>query len=465
VIRGGALRGSGYVAGVALGALTSVFLLRHLGVVDFGRYATVAALLGIVSGVTDAGLTAVGARELSLRPPGEERARLLRTLVALRLVLTPLGVLGAVVFAVVAGYDSTLVWGTVLAGIGVVLVNTQATMMMPLSIELRLGAVTSVEVAKQALTLAGVALLVLAGASLLPFFAVQIAVGVVVLAATPWVLGAGPSLRPALDREVAGPLVREALPMAIALAMNVVYFRVLVILTSLLASDVETGLFGTSFRVFEVLWGLPLIVLSVALPVLSVAGESDDERLRYGLQRLTEVAALVSIGLVLVLVAIAEPALVLLGGEEYRDAAPVLQIQALALVPVFVAQAWQLGLVSVRRQAALAVANAIALVVVVVLGVVLIESDGARGAAVAAVIAESVLAAAVLVALARSRRAVLPRFGFAPRLAVAAALGAAVLLLPVPDLVRAAFALGVFGAAATVLRLVPPELLHAFRRA
>ena len=65
VIRGGVLRGAGYGAGILLGAGTSVLLLRHLGVEDFGRYGVVIALLGIVSGVTDAGLTAVGSRELA----------------------------------------------------------------------------------------------------------------------------------------------------------------------------------------------------------------------------------------------------------------------------------------------------------------------------------------------------------------------------------------------------------------
>ena len=70
VIRGGALRGAGYAAGILLGAATSVLLLRHLGVEDFGRYGIVVALLGIVAAVTDAGLTAVGSRELAILPAG-----------------------------------------------------------------------------------------------------------------------------------------------------------------------------------------------------------------------------------------------------------------------------------------------------------------------------------------------------------------------------------------------------------
>ena len=58
-IHGGIIRGTGYAAGVALTAAASVLLLRYLGVVEFGRYVTVMSLIAVVSGITDAGLTAV----------------------------------------------------------------------------------------------------------------------------------------------------------------------------------------------------------------------------------------------------------------------------------------------------------------------------------------------------------------------------------------------------------------------
>src|SRR5947207_10374471 len=115
VVRGGAIRGVGYAIGIGLAAVASVFLLRYLGVADFGRYMTVVSLIAIVGGVTDAGLTAVGARDLARSPRGEPRQRLMANLVALRLVVTPLGVLAAVVVAFAAGYESTLVIGTLLS--------------------------------------------------------------------------------------------------------------------------------------------------------------------------------------------------------------------------------------------------------------------------------------------------------------------------------------------------------------
>ncbi len=465
VIRGGVLRGGGYVVGIVLGAATSVFLLRGLSVDDFGRYATVAALLGIVAIVTDAGLTAVGARELSLLPAGARRTELLGTLLGLRIVLTLLGVAVAVAFAYVAAYGSTMVWGTILGGVGILLVNTQSTSMMPLSVELRLGAVTSFEVLRQALTLVGIAVLALAGATLLPYFAVQATVGAVMLVLTPRVVGGLHMLRPRLVRRDAMRLLREALPLAVAITMNVIYLRLVVIMVSLIESKEETGLYATSFRVFEMLIGIPGLVLAVALPVLAVAGENDVERLQYALQRMTEVAVVFSLGLALAAFTLAVPVIRLLGGPAYDGAAPILQIQVWALVPLFIGQVAVLALISLRRQRVLAGANAVALALVVVLGLTLIPAYAGRGGAAAGVIAETVLTVVLLAALARSERAVAPRFAFVWRPLAALAAGAVALAIPgVGDVLRSMLVMGAFVVAAATVRAVPYEVLEALLR-
>ena len=162
--------------------------------------------------------------------------------------------------------------------------------------------------------------------------------------------------------------MRETFPLAVAFAMSVIYFRVLVVLVSLLSTDEQTGIFGTSFRIFELLLGLPALVLSVALPLLSVAGAEDDERLRKGLQSMTEASFLIAGLLVVGVWILAKPGILLVGGEQYVSAAPVLRIQAVALIPVFLGQVWQLGLIAGRSQRAMAVANGLALVLVIALG-------------------------------------------------------------------------------------------------
>ena len=86
-------------------ALAFALLLRHLSVVDFGRFSTVIALVTVAAGLAKAGLTVVGQR-LYATADAAGRRRLIRNLVGIRLLLTPVAVVGCALFAVVAGYGT-----------------------------------------------------------------------------------------------------------------------------------------------------------------------------------------------------------------------------------------------------------------------------------------------------------------------------------------------------------------------
>src|SRR4051794_12870676 len=126
VIRGGLLRAGGYIVGTIAATAASVVLLRYLGPVAVGQYVTVMSLLAIVGGLTDAGLTVIGQREYTIATTDERRRRLLADIVAMRLAITPVGVILATGFALLAGYDHTLVLGTLIGGAGVVVANVAA---------------------------------------------------------------------------------------------------------------------------------------------------------------------------------------------------------------------------------------------------------------------------------------------------------------------------------------------------
>jgi O-antigen/teichoic acid export membrane protein len=463
VVRGGAARGAAFVAGNLFAAAASVFLLRHLGVVEFGRYTIVMALVAIVSGVTDAGLTATAARDLARVPPGAERHDLTGQIVGLRGALTVAGVLIATVCALVAGYDHQLVVGTLVAGSALLLVNTQAAMLLPLTVDLRNGRIAASEVTRQALTTVGIIALVVAGASLSGFFWVQIGVGATLLLLSPVLLGRGGFVRPRFDFAQWRALARTTLPLAVAFVLAILYFRLLVVVVSLLSSDTQTGYFATSFRIFEMLVGLPLLLNYVVLPVLSRAAAGDPGRVTYVQQRMTELGALCGLFIAVVAAVAAEPIIVVLGGAQFRPAAGVLQIQVFALVFVFLTQAWGTTLIAHGEQRKVAITGAIGLVAVLGLGFALVGPYGAKGAAVAALISEALLAGTTLAAL----RSVGPgrslRAGLLPRVFGSAAI-ASLALIPVgPAAVRGAIAAALFGGAAMLLGAVPPEVLDAVR--
>ena len=281
VVRGGALRGIGFGVVNLLGVVSSMVLLRHLGVADFGRYGTVIALVAIASGLADAGLNMTGSRELALLPRGPERRRLLGALLGARLLLLTAATVAAVAFAAVAGYDSTMVVGTALAGVGAALIGAQSTLTLPLVVELRNGLVTLSEILKQVILVVGIVVLVAVGASLAPFFAVQVLVGVGALLAVPFLVARSDLAWPSVSRDDLRRLAIMALPVALASIVTAFYVRILIVLASLLTSDYETGLFVTSARIMEMLGGIALLVVGVILPVATVAARDDRGRLRY----------------------------------------------------------------------------------------------------------------------------------------------------------------------------------------
>ena len=278
VILGGTQRAVAFVAANLLTVAGAVVLLRYLGVDNYGRYGTVLALVGVVSGISDAGLTATGTRELALCETDAERRDVLAHILGLRVALTAFGVAIAIAFAALVGYDGDLVLGTFLAGIGVFLTSVQTAMMLPLGVELRNGALALVEVARQFVLVLAFVALVVGDAGLVPFFAAQILVAAVLAhhhARHPRLRGSwsGRAGHPARIRALA----RIGLPIAVATVLGVLYLRLLVVLMSILEdSEDEIGYFVTSTRVFEVVGGLPFLFGAVVLPVLTaVAGDHD----------------------------------------------------------------------------------------------------------------------------------------------------------------------------------------------
>jgi len=463
-IRGGALRTGGYVVAMLLSLASVPFMTRHLGPVDYGYYATVSSIIFIITGVTEAGLTNLGTREyVVLR--GAERDHFLRNLVGLRLALTTGGVLGAVIFTAVTGAHRSVVQGTLIMGVGALLAFTQATYTVPLSAQLRLGWVAGLELLKQATLSLTIVVLVILGASLLPFFFASVVAGIVMLSCTLVLLRGEATLVPAFDLARWRKVLADVLPYALAAAVGLFYFRLALILMSYIASGRETGIYSAAFRIVETIAVVPWVVVSSGFPILARAARDDTDRLRYALGRLFDVSLLIGVWISLSLAIGAYVAVEVVAGSAFGGSVEVLRIQALSLITAFLVATWSYALLSLKRFRELLIANAVGAPPAAALTIALVPSLGAKGAAIATLAAEAVLAAGYLVALAQRDRHLLPSPGQVPRLVpgTAAMVGIGVALPdhPVVAVILAGIA---YWALAFALRAVPPELINAVRR-
>jgi O-antigen/teichoic acid export membrane protein len=391
-MRGGILRAGGYAAGLLLTLASAPLLVRHLGSAEFGRYSAVLAVVAIVTGLTEAGVNTIALREQSVLKGGEKLAAM-ADLVGMRLALSLVGVVVAVAFSAIAGYGSTLVLGTLLAGIGMVLTVLQTLLATSLQARLRFGWMAAAEVLRQALSAGFVIALVLANAGVVSFLAVSIPAGAASLLLTirflrgdlaaPW---------PSFHLRRWAPLLRDTFTYAIAIAVNSLYFRITLVLMSLVATASQTGYFAISFRVIEVLSGIPVLIIGAAFPIIARSARTDQARFEYASGRLFELGVVLGMFAMVGVVLGAEFAVRVLAGHEADPAVTVLRIQSLGIAATFVAAATGFPLLGLRMHKETLIANLSSLVLAVVLTLALAPGLGARGGAIAAVAAEFSLA-------------------------------------------------------------------------
>jgi O-antigen/teichoic acid export membrane protein len=459
VIRGGALRIGTYVAGVTVGIVSAALMTRYLGVEDFGKYVIVTSLIAIVAGLTDAGVSNIAAREFATRERGE-RDRLLANVIGIRLCVAVVGVAAAAVFAVVAGYEQVMVGGTLLAGVGLVIATVQQTYSIPIGVALRFGWLSTIDFLRQVAFVGVVVILVLADAGLLAFFAATIPAGLVVLfAAMPLVRGNAPLL-PRVDWSEWLRILRLVGVYAAAAAVGTIYVSAVIVTTSIVGTAEESGYLGAAFRIFTILAGIPLLLISTAFPVLARAAVTDRERLQYAIQRLVDIALIVGVWMGLSTVMGASVAIRLVAGAEFEPAIPVLQIQGLALIAGFLAVTGAFALVSLHRHVALLVGNLAGLAVSIVATAILVPAMGAEGGAVATLAAESLIAV-IYGAVLFGSRVVRYDFGLVPRIAGATILSAALLFAPLEGFLLVVVGTVVYWGALFALRGVPPEVIDA----
>lgn len=449
---GGAQRVAGFLAGNVLSIAAVALLFRHLGVADSGRYVTILTLVAIVQGLTDLGVGMIAMRE-GAATPEEGRRELLGDVLGLRLVATVAGVALAAAFALVAGLGAQGLAGVGLVGLALAIMNAGATTGFVAVLRLRAGLVAVADLVRQGFAAVLVVVAVTLGAGIVVFWALLVPAAVVGVAVI--TVATGTRLRPRWAPGRWRALLRQTVPLAIASAAGVLIFRAAMIEMSLLSSDRETGLFGASFRVVEVLGVLPGLAMSASFPVFSRAVvRGDDAQLRLDASRAFAVCTAAGGALALGLVLGAPAVVAIVAGGEFADAAPVLRIQGVALLASFWAVVPAYVLLAKGRERTLMWINIAGCVVLIVLAALLIELAAARGAALAIVLVDLAFMVAFLVLVARAglRLSLEPAVRATAGLALGLAAGFA---LPAPSALQALAGLALYAAVVRPDRMLP----------
>jgi O-antigen/teichoic acid export membrane protein len=449
------------VAGIGATALAS----RYLGLEGFGALTLGMAIVSLVALLTDLGLSTMAAREIAREP--EREREILGNVRSLGLGFSA-GAAVLLVGVAEAAYSGNpevrraiLVLSLQLLTapfVGAARAHFQANQRGPL-----------IAIGDVALAVAIFGGSLIAYEADLGFTAMvgAVAAGYVAQAVVMTALmPSGLRLTWAARRDTWGVLLRISLPLGATMIVNYLYFRLDVVLLSILKGEDDVAIYGLAYRVLEGLMVLPAYFMLALFPEIArLSGQR--ERVDGIVRAALSVMEALALPLVLVFAVFADDVIRVIADQEFADAAWVLRVLTLALGISYLNGVYGNALPALGRQNQLFRWSLVVLACNLAVNLALIPPFGVIGAAVAVVLSELIGFAVVRHLYGQVGSAPWP--SLEPRMLLAGALMVAamapVLLLPggfTGSLVTVAVGgvLGglVYAAALVALRAVPDAI-------
>lgn len=313
----------GRVVNLALGVVVTAVVARALGDSGFGEWSSLLVVVQMSAYLADLGLEQVGVRRAAAEP--EREAQWIGATIALRaLVSLPATLISIVVVLLISNRQ-----GMALAGLLVsttILLSGPNTIRALLQLRLRNDVNVAVMTFSSVVWGAGAIAVSAVGGGL-----VQLAIVFTLTAVATTLVQIEVGLRAGAvevigSRHLWRPLARVGLPLAAAGLLILAYARIDQVLVLELVGAREAGLYAAVYRILEQAHFLPLTVSMTLLPLVSAAYPADPARVRELLQTTADYLAVVSLPVLGVSLAAAEPFINLLFGSEFVDAAPALPV-------------------------------------------------------------------------------------------------------------------------------------------
>jgi O-antigen/teichoic acid export membrane protein len=411
----------GRVLLLLLALVATALLTRLLGPSGFGHYRAAVAYLALVISLADLGLASLFVREISRQ--GADQARVIANALGLRLVIAGSAMLLAVALAFALPFDHADRLGILAGAFGFLAYSVHLLLFGLFQQKLRQGGVVLAEVSGGVLLLALIGLFAWLGAAPWAFasalgLSYVFTLGVTLIAARRLVRF---GIR--LERDVCWRLAKAGAPLAVATSITVLYFRADTILLAILDTPAEVGLYGVPIKVVDSFMGITMLLVGLFAPLLANTARIDEGAFREHLENGLTTLAVGTTGVGVGIVALAPEIVTLLAGAEFAAAAPILQVLAGVLVLHGTALILRETATALAIQQRLLPSYVAGLIVAMAAYLVLIPPLGGVGAALALLIAETVVVVSIAVVVVRATGT--GRALRAPVIALAAGLAAA----------------------------------------
>jgi O-antigen/teichoic acid export membrane protein len=251
-------------------------------------------------------------------------------------------------------------------------------------------------------------------------------------------------------------------PIAVSIALNLLYLKTDVIILSVTRPPEEVGLYGAAYKVIEVLSTFPILFAGILLPLLSRYWQTQEKKqfgklVQEGFDAMSILAWPIIVGTLFV----GGDVMALVAGEEFRESGLILQLLIWASGIIFFNAIFAHAIVALNKQKQTIWAYGITALVGIIGYLYFIPKYGPIGAAAMTVVTEGMVALLVFVMYIRfsSIMPSLRRWGSAILSSLIMA-GGLWLLKDVHYLIQIVSAMGIYGIAIILTGGVSKEFLR-----
>ena len=326
----------GKIASTLIGVIALGMLARYLGVEKMGWYTTSVGFLQFIGILTDFGLIPVTAQMLG-EENGLDKKKLLNNLFGFRLTSSLIFFAFAPFIALLFPYPPEIHQAIWLSAIGFVGIGLNQIFTGYFQYKLKMHIQAFGELLSRIILIACMLIVVLSQTSFLQTIALLVVPNI---AFTLFLfLGARTQtpIRPSFDFKIWKIICIKMWPIAISILFNVIYLKGDLVILSYYRSQTEIGLYGSAYRVVDILSQTAMLFMGLILPLLAASWSNKKfDEMQNRSQKAFEGLMMLTLPAVAGVMVLAPRIMTLINGKEFILAGAPLRVLAFAILGVFI---------------------------------------------------------------------------------------------------------------------------------
>ncbi|MBU4030742.1 flippase [Patescibacteria group bacterium] len=341
------------IIGLALSLITVGLIARYLGQVQFGYYATILAFLYFFNVLADLGLYSVCLRDISRI--GADEKKIVSNAFSLRFFagLFFLGLAPVVVYFF--PYPEQVKIGVLIGAIGFWALSNQQVLVGVFQKHLKMDRIIAGELLGRLTQLGLVVFFIWRDFGFLPIVAAFVGGALINFILVFLFTREFIPVSFQFDFIFWKKILKESLPLALAIVFTVIYFKLDTIMLSLMKSPVDVGIYNLSYKLLESLLFFPAMFVGLIMPLMSRYAIFKKDKFKKITQKTLDILLIFIFPMMAGIFFLSSKIVVLIGGDDFILSGGVLNVLIIAAGVIFLGVLFSNIIISLKKQKALTV--------------------------------------------------------------------------------------------------------------